>query len=270
MTSAARRLGVTQPALSKQLKSLQARLDSPLLREEGRRLRPTEFGDAMYRQLRPRFVGLDEDVRDVIVRSTSDAPPRLRIAARREILDRLITTLASPAALTLLEAGHAAIHELLESRSTEIAIDYELPDSGQWIAKPLFHERFELWIPKSLLRRPPDEKDWSPLQDLPALAYRERDELLERAVSERNLLPERLRIAGITGNYRSLWSWVRAGRGWAVLPAYLTDDRDGCWRVPIPARSLPAREFFVIYRREHVKNRWLREVLTQMQGAFKP
>ncbi|MBX3018190.1 MAG: LysR family transcriptional regulator [Bdellovibrionaceae bacterium] len=269
MTEAARKLGLTQPALSKQLKSLQSRVGQPLLRGEGKRRVPTEYGEALYVELQKRFAGLEEDVRDVTLRHLQGAPPRVRIHGRREVLDRLIAGLSTKSTLVLHEAGHAEIRKAIEARATDIAIDHLAPDSDQWIARPLFVESFEVWIPKSFLpRRPSEERGWEALQDLPVVAYREHDELLEQAAVARGLDPRRLRISGITGNYQSLREWVRAGRGWAVLPAYLAED-PGVWRLPIPARTLPSREFFAIYRREHAKARWLRETLTEIQGAFR-
>lgn len=268
MTDAARRLGMTQPALSKQLKSLQSRLPQPILRGEGKRRVPTDFGEALYRELRGRFAGLDEDVRDVTLRHAQGAPPRTRIHARREVLDRLIVGLRTESTLVLHEAGHAEILKAIESRTTDIAIDHQVPNSDQWIAKPLFVESFEFWIPKKLVPRRPNEH-LETLQELPALAYREEDELLQQAALGRGLDPRRLRATGITANYQSLRSWVILGRGWAVLPAYLADD-DGVWRLPISQRTLPSREFFAIYRREHAKARWLRETLTEIQAAFRP
>lgn len=270
MTEAAARLGLTQPALSKQLKSLQSRLPQPLLRSEGKRRVPTEYGEALYRELRGRFAGLEEDVRDIGLRHAQSAPPRIRIHARREVLDRLIRALRTPTCLVLNEAGHEQIAKAIAERATDIAVDHRAPDSEQWIARPLFQESFEFWIPKSLLARRPSGEGLEILQELPVLAYRERDELLEQAARERRLDPRRLRVAGVTGNYASLREWVRAGRGWAVLPAYLADEEGGCWRLPIPARTLPSREFFAIYRREHAKARWLRETLTEIHAAFKP
>ena len=48
-SQAADRLGVTQPAVSLQVRSLEKRLDRRLLDRSGRRVEPTEAGLALYR-----------------------------------------------------------------------------------------------------------------------------------------------------------------------------------------------------------------------------
>src|SRR5690242_21667678 len=48
-SQAAERLGVTQPAVSLQIRSLEQRLDQQLLDRSGRRVEPTEAGLRLYR-----------------------------------------------------------------------------------------------------------------------------------------------------------------------------------------------------------------------------
>ena len=48
-SQAAERLGVTQPAVSLQIRSLEKRLGSKLLDRSGRRVEPTEAGQRLYR-----------------------------------------------------------------------------------------------------------------------------------------------------------------------------------------------------------------------------
>jgi DNA-binding transcriptional LysR family regulator len=48
-SQAAERLGVTQPAVSLQVRSLEKRLGRKLLDRSGRRVEPTEAGMALYR-----------------------------------------------------------------------------------------------------------------------------------------------------------------------------------------------------------------------------
>ena len=48
-SQAAERLGVTQPAVSLQVRSLEKRLGSKLLDRSGRRVEPTEAGQRLYR-----------------------------------------------------------------------------------------------------------------------------------------------------------------------------------------------------------------------------
>src|SRR5204863_7908724 len=58
---AAERLGVTQPAVSLQVRSLEKRLGTQLLDRSGRRVAPTETGLKLYRPAQ-RLLGLEEEI----------------------------------------------------------------------------------------------------------------------------------------------------------------------------------------------------------------
>src|SRR3954451_16495631 len=60
-SEAAARLGVTQPAVSQQVRSLEQRLGQQLLDRSGRRVEPTEAGSRLYRRAQ-RLLALEEQL----------------------------------------------------------------------------------------------------------------------------------------------------------------------------------------------------------------
>src|SRR5437588_3744942 len=60
-SQAAERLGVTQPAVSLQVRSLEKRLGTKLLDRSGRRVEPTEAGLLLYRGAQ-RLLALEEEI----------------------------------------------------------------------------------------------------------------------------------------------------------------------------------------------------------------
>ncbi|MGE5688961.1 MAG: selenium metabolism-associated LysR family transcriptional regulator [Pseudomonadota bacterium] len=65
-SQAAERLGVTQPAVSLQIRSLEQRIGTQLLDRSGRRVEPTEAGLALYRGAQ-RLLALEEQLLDQVV-----------------------------------------------------------------------------------------------------------------------------------------------------------------------------------------------------------
>src|SRR5262245_64315498 len=63
---AAERLGVTQPAVSLQVRALEKRLGTQLLDRSGRRVEPTEAGLRLYRGAQ-RLLALEEQILDDVV-----------------------------------------------------------------------------------------------------------------------------------------------------------------------------------------------------------
>src|ERR687885_2157914 len=80
-SQAAERLGVTQPAVSLQIRSLEKRLGRRLLDRSGRRVEPTEAGLRLYRGAQ-RLLALEEQlVEEVGADDTGDVRGRLAIGA---------------------------------------------------------------------------------------------------------------------------------------------------------------------------------------------
>src|SRR5215213_4453849 len=73
-SQAARRLGISQPAVSLQIRSLEERLGRQLLDRSGRRVEPTEAGLRLYRSAQ-RMLALEEQLLDEV---TEDGDTRLR------------------------------------------------------------------------------------------------------------------------------------------------------------------------------------------------
>ena len=70
-SQAAERLGVTQPAVSLQIRALEKRLGTQLLDRSGRRVEPTEAGMRLYRGAQ-RLLALEEQVVAEVAEGTGD------------------------------------------------------------------------------------------------------------------------------------------------------------------------------------------------------
>src|ERR687890_593492 len=80
-SQAAELLGVSQPAISLQIRSLEERLGTQLIDRSGRRVEPTEAGLRLYRGAQ-RLLALEEQlVGDVAGESAGDLAGRLEIGA---------------------------------------------------------------------------------------------------------------------------------------------------------------------------------------------
>src|SRR5256885_15995024 len=73
-SQAAEQLGVTQPAVSLQIRSLEKRLGQQLLDRSGRRVEPTEAGRRLYRNAQ-RMLGLEGHLSGGLADDGEGAPP---------------------------------------------------------------------------------------------------------------------------------------------------------------------------------------------------
>src|SRR5271157_3431476 len=79
-TRAAAQLGVSQPALSRTIRALEARLGVRLLTRNTRSVAPTEAGERLVQTVRPHFDGIDAGLAALTLCATS---PLAAYASRR-------------------------------------------------------------------------------------------------------------------------------------------------------------------------------------------
>jgi DNA-binding transcriptional LysR family regulator len=117
-SQAAERLGVTQPAVSLQVRALEKRLGVQLLDRSGRRVEPTEAGWRLYRGAQ-RLLQLEEQLVDeVAAEGGGELTGGLAVGASTGP-----AAVAVPRLLCEFQRRHPAVHVLLEVHDTQTVID---------------------------------------------------------------------------------------------------------------------------------------------------
>lgn len=117
-SQAADRLGVTQPAVSLQVRSLEKRLGVQLLDRSGRRVEPTEAGWRLYRGAQ-RLLALEEQlVDDVVTDGDGELSGELRIGASTGP-----AAIAVPLLLCEFQRANPGIHVLFEVHDTQTVVE---------------------------------------------------------------------------------------------------------------------------------------------------
>jgi len=117
-SQAADRLGVTQPAVSLQVRSLEKRLGIQLLDRSGRRVEPTEAGWRLYRGAQ-RLLALEEQLVDeVVADSDGELGGDLRIGASTGP-----AAIAVPLLLCEFQRANPGVHVLLEVHDTQTVVE---------------------------------------------------------------------------------------------------------------------------------------------------
>lgn len=277
MQEAADRLGITQPALTKQLQQLDRSFSQRVFSFQGKRKVLTEFGESLRQQLKGRLVDLPEMLEQLGQSLSEPAAARVRVMARREILDRISARVDWPGSLILLEGSHAEILRAIGDRTTDIGITHGVPASSPLIARPLFRESFQFAVPTSLLRKArlaskdSEVEILRALPSLPFVAYRENDEILRSVCEDRGLAIKNLKPHRVTANYWSLAQMIESGLGWGVIPSHYLLSDSHVWTLKIPLKlpvKAQAREFQLLYRRDLKEARWLKDFTRSCSLAF--
>jgi DNA-binding transcriptional LysR family regulator len=116
-SQAAERLGVTQPAVSLQVRALEQRLGQTLLDRSGRRVEPTEAGQRLYRSAQ-RLLALEEQLFEEVARDGDRLTGTLALGASTGPGAHLV-----PLLLCEFQSGHPDLHVALSIWDTQTVID---------------------------------------------------------------------------------------------------------------------------------------------------
>ena len=268
--AAAERLGISQPALSKQLIALEKMLPQAVFTFRGRQKVLTTFGEELKTHLQSRLMGLQEVIEQTALNHADPSNSYVRIASRREILDRFADRLKFPGALQLIESSNTPTIAGILNRTIDFGIVHEVPDSSELVAKPLFRDHFMLVIPKKMMKTPPTKtKDlWKELTRLPCLCYKKPDEILTSICESNGVDFSQLNVTRVTANYLSVAKLVNAGVGWAAMPTHISTVSSNNHIIPVPLNTFPTRQFYGVYRQELKSAPWLKLLLAELNSCF--
>ncbi|WP_374986237.1 LysR family transcriptional regulator [Streptomyces fradiae] len=225
-SAAARELGCTQPAVSQQMKALEASAGTPLLIRTGREMRLTQAGEALVRHAAGILAGLTAAEEEVAAIAGLRAG-RVRLVSFPSGSSTLV-----PTALAALRAAHPGTRvslveaepprsvEMLREGDCDIALAFRYAGGGaEWddlVVRPLLTDRLVGLVPEGHRLAGADAVAIGDLAGEPWIAGcpRCRRQLVE--VCEGAGFTPRIDFA--TDDYPAVVGLVGAGLGVAVLP----------------------------------------------------
>jgi DNA-binding transcriptional LysR family regulator len=154
-SNAAERLGVTQPAVSLQIRTLEKRLGTKLLDRSGRRVEPTEAGQRLYRSAQ-RILSLEEQLLHEVSRADAigDLRGELALGASTGPGGTVVPVLlgefqrAHPnlrVALAVSDTNH--VIERVAERELELGVVGAAPRHRGVVFEPFFRDQVVLAVP---------------------------------------------------------------------------------------------------------------------------
>ncbi|AWI30514.1 LysR family transcriptional regulator [Streptomyces sp. ICN441] len=225
-SAAARELGCTQPAVSQQMKALEASAGTPLLVRTGREMRLTQAGEALVRHAAGILAGLTAAEEEVAAIAGLRSG-RVRLVSFPSGSSTLVpTALAALRAahpgtrVSLVEAEPPRSEEMLREGDCDVALAFRYGTGGtEWsdlVVRPLLSDRLTGLVPEGHRLADADSVSIADLADEPWIAGcpRCRRRLVE-VCEESGFTP---RIDFATDDYPAVVGLVGAGLGVAVLP----------------------------------------------------
>ncbi|CAM3420021.1 LysR family transcriptional regulator [Streptomyces albus] len=224
-SGAARELGCTQPAVSQQMKALEAAAGTPLLVRSGREMRLTEAGEALVRHATGILAGLAAAEEEVAALAGLRAG-RVRLVSFPSGSSTLVPTAVAAmradhpgTRVSLVEAEPPRSVDMLRAGDCEIALAFRYEAAPEWddlVARPLLTDRLVGLVPERHPFADADEVDIGTLAEEPWIAGCPRCRRHLVQVCEAAGFTPRIDFA--TDDYPAVVGLVGAGLGVAVLP----------------------------------------------------
>lgn len=228
-SGAARRLGLTQPAVSAHVRTLEEHFGQPLMERAGRSWRPTAAGERLYGYA-AQVAALAETMEDALAALGEEPAGHLRVAASTVPGEFLL-----PRLLGGFCGRYPGVRVSVEVADSSVVVDQVLHrrcDVGV-IGAPLAPDRLELTPFASdtlVLVAPPGHplagRRSVRLDDLLPFPFVMREEgsgtrsVVAHALMEGGLAPERLRVAVELGSTESVKRAVQAGVGLSFVSVF--------------------------------------------------
>ncbi|TMV70395.1 LysR family transcriptional regulator [Thioclava sp. BHET1] len=224
MQEAAKRLGLSAPAASQQLRNLETALGHALIDHGRRPLSPTRAGRAYLAHLREALRHLRQGAEELAMIGIGGMSAlRLGIIDDfdNEVTPRLTVALAgvlTPCDLTLVTAPSHLIHEDLAQGRVDVGLAASPPQLPSGVMElPLLRDPFLLAVPRGYISNPPQSLDQ--FEALPFLRY-ERSQLIARQIAAqlaRLKIAPRGRIE--MDSNQAVFGLIGNGAGWTITTA---------------------------------------------------
>ncbi|MFB6893205.1 LysR family transcriptional regulator [Kitasatospora sp. NPDC056327] len=237
-TKAARELGITQPAVTQQIRSLEGVLGRPLFHRTPKGALPTVEGEALAHDVRGPLAALDTAVRRHFGGSPSNRP--LRLGGPAELISaRVMPCLGGLITCGLdvrVSLGEAAgLLESLRAGHLDIVVSTIPPRSRGVDAVPLTDEEFALvaspGIAAGLLRGGLTIGQPELLEKVPMIAYAETLPIIRRYWQSVFATRPPGSPAVVVPDLRAVIAAVAASAGISVVPTYLCERELGAGTV---------------------------------------
>jgi LysR family transcriptional regulator, low CO2-responsive transcriptional regulator len=252
---AARRMGISQAAVSLKLKELEGTAPLPIFLLQGKRKILTRYGRELYETAKTKLRGLDRGIEDLQRRYMTEEKLVLRVGCRSEIFEEV-------AASRLMFGGRVEFHPLsshqallaLKERRIDVAISYEKPDSAEILAKKLLVSGAHLIVDRRYLfgqalnLRLASDREF--LTRTPSLIYREDGHLLNDWLQAFDLEVRDLSVRLVAESWRTIQRLVDLGHGYAIVPDYVRPQSESVETLKLDSALFASFTYFALYHRD--------------------
>ncbi len=247
-TKAARLLGVSQPAVTIQVRALEEAYGVNLLHRSGQRVSLTDLGDGLLEHTR-RIFDLEQEADELLTAARELRGGHLKAGADGPyfvmgLLASFISLYPGVRVTVAMGNSQSVLRDLIEYR-TDVAVVARIDDDRRFFAKPYSRQRVVIFVPRGHQWAKRRGINLAELEGQPMV-------LREKGSSTRQILEEALKQANVAphvvmeiGSREALHEAVAAGLGIGVVTESELGQDDRLATLKIADATLEAREYVV-------------------------
>lgn len=218
----AKRRGVTQAAVSLQLRRLETEVGEPLFRTRGRRKVLTDFARDLCQLIAPPLRDLDQKLAEVSRFSSEEVERVWRIGCPAAVMGQVIDLLRLPGRREFRILPVEDLLERLEGDDLDVAVLPQGRGRGSLLRRALFVDKRRLFAGHLPDRAPQTVREWTTLLKTrlktPVTGAPGDRELL-RTLAHRLGIEDEVRWADSADDWHAVARLVKAGESWCLAPA---------------------------------------------------
>ena len=247
-TKAARLLGVSQPAVTIQVRALEEAYGVNLLHRSGQRVSLTDLGDGLLEHTR-RIFDLEQEADELLTAARELRGGHLKAGADGPyfvmgLLASFISLYPGVRVTVAMGNSQSVLRDLIEYR-TDVAVVARIDDDRRFFAKPYSRQRVVIFVPRGHQWAKRRSIDLAELEGQP-MVLREKGsstrQIFEEALKQANVAP---RVVMEIGSREALHEAVAAGLGIGVVTESELGQDDRLATLKIADATLEAREYVV-------------------------
>ncbi|MGL4204925.1 MAG: LysR family transcriptional regulator [Aeromonadaceae bacterium] len=278
ISQAAKQLGLTQPAASLHIQSLEALVGKPLFIRQARGVEATAAADDLARAIAPYLDGLEMKLASFKPGAMTGGT--VHIAGPSDFIHSKLAATLAPLIqqgfrLRFHTGNKQKIYELLASNTMDFAITASAPDPHNYEFAHLLTERMLLvYAPaiskvmqSGVMSSLPDPQT---LSQVPLIAFDEDLPLVRSLWSTLFQVAPSLQAALTVPDLRIIKELVLQGHGWSVLPDYHCTEElaTGSLIAANAAAQAPTNDLYLVWQKRSLKHPGLTFLLDHILKSF--
>ena len=250
--SAAEKLGISQAAVSFQLKELESKMPVPLFQLEGKRKVLTHYGRALYEVVRNQENEFAKKMENLNRLYASPHQLTLKVGGRSEVLQFISPRIQFEGKVEFVSLTGPTATEKLLNHEIDVAISAVLPDSTEMAAKKLFQSASVFIVHQKIHKGEltlDGIRDSEFLTQTPSILYQPDGHLIQDWLAPLKLKASDLNVRYIVQDWRSVERLVSEGMGYAIVPGYIESNSSSVLRMDLPASIMKRYQYYAIYEK---------------------